>query len=282
MQKIVFIIGPTATGKTKLGVDLAKKFDGEIISADSRQVYKYMDIGTGKDLSEYGEIKVWGLDLVNPDYDFNVSEFRKYALAAIYDIQKRNKLPVVVGGTGFYVKAILKPWDTMDIKPDENLRKKLEGYTVSKLQEELTKADKNKWEQMNQSDRLNPRRLVRAIELAGRMIPKQVQNDIDPLIIGLKASYDLLYERIDRRVGKRLAQGMAEELDSLRRFKTRPKTLGYGGETAREWQFAEHAYARRQMSYFRNLGLTFQIKWLDINDENLFDKVVEMVEDYLA
>ncbi|OGG06130.1 tRNA (adenosine(37)-N6)-dimethylallyltransferase MiaA [Candidatus Gottesmanbacteria bacterium RIFCSPHIGHO2_01_FULL_42_12] len=283
MDKTIFIIGPTATGKTKLGVELAKKFNGEIISADSRQVYKYMDIGTGKDLLEYKDIKYWGIDLCDPDYDFNVSEFRKYAIKAIKDISGRGKVPIIVGGTGFYVRAILKPWETMDIRPDENLRERLESLSITKLQEELKEKDIKKWERMNESDRLNTRRLVRAIETVGKIASSQApRNDTKNLIIGLTASYDLLYERIDKRVDQRIKNGMAEEKEKLKRFKKIPKTLGYGNESAKEWKFGEHAYARRQQSYFRNFGRSFNINWFDIYEENLLNKVVEMVGKYLA
>ncbi|MDO8514915.1 MAG: tRNA (adenosine(37)-N6)-dimethylallyltransferase MiaA [bacterium] len=258
-NRCLFIIGPTATGKTALGIELAKKFDGEIISADSRQVYRGMDIGTGKDLS-YPQ---WGIDLCDPDHEFNVSEFRKYALEKIKEIQTRNKLPIVVGGTGFYVKAILNPWETMDVKPNIKLREKLDKFSVSELQEELKKVDKNKWDVMNDSDRLNPRRLVRAIELAGKIASSQApRNDTDPMLIGLTAPYDFLYKRIDRRVEERIKNGMNEEKERLiKKYKKLPKTL---------WGPGEHNYARRQMSFFRNLVKTYKINWLDISTQNVF------------
>ncbi len=282
MNKILFIVGPTATGKTKLGIELARKYNGEVISADSRQVYKGMDIGTGKDLKEYDNVKYWGVDLCEPDYDFNVSEYRKYALEKINDIQKRDKLPIIVGGTGFYIKALLNPWETIDIKPNNKLRQKLSGFSVTQLQKELQKVNKNKWNSMNTSDRQNPRRLIRAIETAssrhsGRS-PESIVADV--LIIGLTAPYKYLYERIDRRVDDRIKNGVEKEKKRLiKKYKKLPKTLGYGSQTVQEWKFAEHNYTRRQMTYFEHQFP--QINWFDIRQENLIQKIEDVIGDYL-
>lgn len=263
-NRCLFIIGPTATGKTSLGIYLAKKFSGEIISADSRQVYRGMDIGTGKDKS-YPQ---WGIDLCDPDHDFNVSEFRKYALEKIEEIQKRNKLPIVVGGTGFYVKAILNPWETIDIKPNQELRERLLNCSIVELQNELQKINQSKWENMNESDRQNPRRLVRAIELAGRSTTNSGLPTPDSLIIGLTAPYEFLYKRIDQRIEERIKNGMNEERERLiKKYKKLPKTL---------WGPGEHDYARRQMSYFRNLGKTYHINWFDISKKNYLNDIIEL------
>jgi tRNA dimethylallyltransferase len=272
MSKVLFIIGPTATGKTGLGIELAKRFNGEIISADSRQVYRGMDIGTGKDLS----FPQWGLDLCDPDYDFSVSEFRKYAVSKINEIQNRGKLPIIVGGTGFYVKAILSPWETMDIKPDPQLRQRLDRYTVIQLQKKLKKVDLKRWDLMNESDQKNPRRLIRAIEVSGKSAMNHEQRTMNSLIIGLTAPYDYLYERIDKRVEERLKGGIAEEIQELKKFKKLPKTLGYNGESPQEWKFAEHNYARRQMSFFRNLEKEFKIYWFDITRKNYYDDIIKL------
>ncbi|NCS99922.1 tRNA (adenosine(37)-N6)-dimethylallyltransferase MiaA, partial [Candidatus Parcubacteria bacterium] len=135
MYKLLIICGPTATGKTRLGIELAKKFNGEIVSADSKQVYRGMDVGTGKDLPvssklqlsaqsfqlgyyEIKRVKVWLLDIVEPDYKFNVADYKKCADAIVEDIWKRKKLPIVVGGTGFYIKAIVDGIETMGVLPD--------------------------------------------------------------------------------------------------------------------------------------------------------------------
>ena len=189
MNKLLFIVGPTATGKTALALSLAKKFGGELISADSRQVYRGMDIGTGKDLPSNSELRImnyelgirskklkigyrkrdevpiWLVDIVEPDYVFNVGEYKHLAGEIIQDIQARKKLPIVVGGTGLYVRALLRPWDEIFIPPNAILRRKLDKLTVEELQIELKKITAEKFESMNHSDQNNPRRLIRAIEI---------------------------------------------------------------------------------------------------------------------
>jgi tRNA dimethylallyltransferase len=138
-DKILVVCGPTATGKTSLGIELAKKFNGEIISADSRQVYKEMDIGTGK---EWGEgVDIWGYDLVAPKEDFNVSQFLKFAEEKILDIKSRKKIPIIVGGTGFYIKGIVDGIETVEIPQNKSLRKILEEKTVDELFEMLSGID---------------------------------------------------------------------------------------------------------------------------------------------
>lgn len=280
MDKLLIITGATATGKTSLSIELAKKFNGEIVSADSRQVYKFMDIGTGKDKNEYlkNGIKVWGIDLVNPDYNFNVSDYLKFVVPTISDIQKRNKLPILVGGTALYIKALLEPIETLNVPPNEVLRNNLENYSVGNLQEELKKIDEEKWKKMNLSDRKNPRRLVRAIEVAKFLIENSstqaVQSEAavknDTLLISLAAGYDFLYRRIDTRVDDRIKQGALEEVEKLlkmgysfslpsmtasgyKEFKDYPFGNSLSGETlatcVQQWKFNEHNYARRQFSF---------------------------------
>ncbi len=313
MDKLLVITGPTATGKTALGLELARKFNGEILSADSRQVYRGMDIGTGKDLPENSKfeirnlkigapsgvtfgfyriagVPVWGLDIVEPDYPFNVSDYVDYANAVITDIQNRNKLPIIIGGTGHYIKELLSPSETLHIPPDPKLRNKLKNFSLAELQQELIAIGRDKWESMNNSDRNNPRRLVRAIEVAEQKSPLGWRSSPanrrgaglkklpirKTLIIGLWAPYDFLYKRIDKRVDERVAGGMAEEKIKLRKYKSLPNTLGYKNEALQKWKFAEHAYARRQMTWWRKQP---DINWLDISRgnipaaaENLIDK----------
>lgn len=266
MNKLLVITGPTATGKTKLGIELAKKFNGEILSADSRQIYKGMDIGTGKDKDLYQKegVKVWGIDLVEPDSNFSVFDWVEHAAGVIRDIRERGKLPIVVGGTGQYIKELLNPSETLHIPPDFRLRKKLEKLLLPKLQEKLQKVNPKRWAQMSESDQKNPRRLVRAIEVAGKIDSGPIKiladfqgkpdqnDDRDILIIGLTAPYKYLYQRIDKRVEERIKNGVEEEKERLlKKYKKLPKSLGYSNETARRWKFAEHAYARRQMTYLR-------------------------------
>ena len=173
MQKLLVICGPTSVGKTSLAIRLAKKFNGEIVSADSRQVYKKMDIGTGKDLpansklqtlnSKLGfyliqSIKLWGYDLVEANEEFNVSEYLNIAKTVITDIQKRGKLPILVGGSGFYIKGVIDGIPTVNIPANKELRNKLESMTAPDLFEKLAELSAERAGSMNSSDKKNPRR----------------------------------------------------------------------------------------------------------------------------
>jgi len=326
-QKLLVICGPTATGKTSLGIELAKKFNGEVVSADSRQVYKEMDIGTGKDIGnvkcqmsnvksisndklqigyyEIEGVKVWLYDVVEPDYRFSVADWVKCAEVVIKDIWGRGKLPILVGGTGFYIKALIDGIESLGIPPDWELRKELSNYQIIELSNLLKKLDPEKWKKMNQSDRNNPRRLIRAIEIA-KKIPNSPPKTAGPpsaeklkinnlLVIGLRAPYRLLYQRIDQRVEERVEKGIIEEIQKLikKGYNWENSALGatigykewrpfFEGKASKEeiiqrWKFAEHAYARRQMTWFKK---NKRICWFDIYQKNWQYKVEESVEDW--
>jgi len=219
MNKILVISGPTATGKTQLAFKLAKKFNGELISADSRQVYKGMDIGTGK---EWGDVPIWGYDIVEPNQEWSAAHFVKLAEKLIPEIQSRGKLPIVVGGTGLYISNLLNPPETLNIPPDKKLRKELEKLSVAELQDRLKKADSKRFYGMNESDQQNPRRLVRAIEIAilaskGPTFLKR--SDLirrnDSLYIALIAPIKEIDRRIGDRVRQRIEKGPEEEVCGL-------------------------------------------------------------------
>lgn len=205
MRKLLIVTGPTATGKTALGIELARKFNGEIISADSRQIYKGNDVETGKDRS----FPQWGIDIAKPGDDFNVSAFVAYAQKIISDITARGKLPIVIGGTGQYIKELLNPSATLNVPLNPQLRAKLEKLSIDQLQKELAQMQPDKWKSMNQSDRNNPRRLVRAIEVARQdtrhpstsLRASKVQdiNTLDSLVIGLVGPRQILYNKIVER-----------------------------------------------------------------------------------
>ena len=185
MQKILFIVGPTAIGKTAFALKIAEEFNGDIISADSRQVYIGMDIGTGKDIphkfkvqsSKFkvenknipyyfdGKTKIWGLDLVAPNEEFSVADFARFAVPVINQIWADGKLPIVVGGTGLYIRALTQDLPDIFIPQNIKLRQKLHKLTTDQLQTELKQLSNTKFSSMNQSDQKNPRRLVRAIEI---------------------------------------------------------------------------------------------------------------------
>src|SRR3989344_1440959 len=215
MNKVLIICGPTAVGKTSLALELAKKFNGELLSADSRQVYKGMDIITGKDLPKDGT-KIYLTDLVFPNQDFNIAQWRKEALKVIEKLHSENKLPIVVGGTGFYIKALTENIKTINIPQNKNLRKQLKGKTVLELFEILTGINPVKAAQMNQSDKNNPRRLVRAIEVSQSSNKTQDNfKNFDYTIIGLTIPKHILFEKIDNRVEERIKQGALKEVEDL-------------------------------------------------------------------
>ena len=178
--KIVIILGPTASGKTALGVKLAAEFNGEIISADSRQVYRGMDIGTGKDLSEYRidkqEIPYHLIDIISPNTKFNLARYQKLALKAINDILSRGKLPIIVGGTGLYLQALADNYKLSDVKDNRQVRLDLEKKTTAELWKILIDIKPDFAVKLNNSDKNNPRRLVRYIEIisgSGDMVQKK-------------------------------------------------------------------------------------------------------------
>lgn len=273
ISKLLVICGPTATGKTKLAFDMAKKFNGELISADSRMVYKYMDIGTGKDIKKYG--KIFGYDLVNPNEEFSISNYSRFARKAINEIQKREHLPILVGGSGLYIKSVISDITTISVAPDKKLRKKLEIKTVDELFEKLLKINPERAKSMNDSDRRNPRRLIRAIEIAKKE-PESNFIKYDVLFVGLTANKEILKKRIGKRVDERINNGFEEELNFLKKkdfFRYVPsRTLGYKDWLDIEkWKLEEFKYAKRQMTWFKKES---QINWFDITTAK-FEKDVE-------
>ena len=275
-MKLLIICGPTATGKTELAVQLAKKFNGELVSADSRQVYRGMDIGTGKDREKI-DVPIWLYDVVNPDEEFSVSHYTKLAKHAIADISKRKKLPIIVGGTGLYIQALVEPFETTDIPPDTKLREKLAMASVEEMQSML---DPKILRSMNESDRQNPRRLMRKLEIASSLQknlqekPLKEKNNI--LMIGLTAPMPILYRRIDERVDQRLRQGMANEVRLLvkRYGRNVPAMSALGYRSLEHWKRDEHRLAKRQMTWFKKQA---HIVWFDVVDAGLRSKVAEAV-----
>ncbi len=231
------IYGPTVSGKTDLAISLAKKLNGELISADSRQVYQGLDIGTGK-VSPGAKvtkhqgywivdgIKINGFDLVQPQDNFSAADFVKFAKEKIKEIQKSKKLPIIVGGTGFYIKSSINGIPSSGVGQNPELRQNLEKLSVSQLYQKLQLTDPIRAKQMNQSDSKNPRRLIRAIEIATQNQNLKIKNQRlnirnwkleigNYLIIGLTAPNEYLYKRADNWVDKRLELGMIEESQNL-------------------------------------------------------------------
>lgn len=307
MEKLLIICGPTATGKTNLALCLAKKFAGELISADSRQVYKGMDIGTGKDVGDtkfitrryptrvnphhlnFGyflvdSVKIWGLDIVNPDYKFNVSDYIAYVQIVLEEIYKRNSLPILVGGTGLYIKAVVDGIDTANVPPNQETRKKLENKPAPELFSLLYKFDPKKARLMNNSDKNNPRRLIRAIEIAEfnksqKKKEKRSKRKFNPLFIGLSGEKNILAERIDQRVNERFEKNIIGEVTTLvkkgydwclpsmsglgyREWKPYLESKDNLEEIVKRWKIDEYRFALRQLTWFNK---DKRIHWFDVN-----------------
>ena len=293
-QKIIAVVGPTASGKTALAVRLALAFDGELVSADSRQVYRGMDIGTGKERDplpgQDGVSMLLGvpqhlIDLLEPDEVFSLADWQKRAFAVIADILARGKLPILVGGTGLYVKAVVDALDLPDAPPDPGLRRRLGRKTTAELLWELRDFDPQKAKTI---DRFNKRRLIRAIEIARAVVGKGPRKNVwphyDVLQIGINLPREELYRRIDTRVDEQIARGLLDEVCRLvkRYGKKLPALSGIGyrelvelvgvdnyqplqmaNATARI-KFDTHAYARRQMTWFRK---DTRIRWVVDQEE---------------
>lgn len=299
MNELLVICGPTATGKTGLAVKLAKKFNGELISADSRQVYQGMNIGTGKDHPK--GIKIHLIDVLKPNQEFSVSQYYRLAWQVIRKIWKKGKLPILVGGTGFYIKAVVDGIATKDIPPNPKIRQDMKDWTVEQLYQYLENFDPLKVASLNKSDRNNPRRLIRAIEITAFRKENpgwQPKEHKKPLVffVGLKVDYKGLYKRIDKRVIQRVKMGAEKEVRGLIKKGyswdlPAMNSMGYiqwkpflEGKMSREevikrWQFAEHAYARRQMTWFRK---DKRINWFDISQKRWQDRIVKLTRGWLG
>ena len=272
-QKIIVVLGPTASGKSDLAVEIARQFNGEVISADSRQVYKYMDIGTGKvTKKEMGGIKHHLLDVVHPKKVFTAMDFKKQAEKAIGEILKKGKTPIVCGGTGFYIHTLLGA-GFPEIEPDKKLRKELEKKTADELFKMLKKLDETRAKTI---DPKNKRRLVRAVELCeklGKVPPLKSdfnaeKSDFDVLYLGIKREDKNLKELIKKRLIKRIRQGMIAEVKKLREMGVSWKRLeDFGleyryvgrhlqGKLSREEMIEQlnseiNKYSKRQMTWFK-------------------------------
>jgi len=282
-QKIVVIVGPTASGKSSLAVKIAQKFNGEIISADSRQVYKGMDIGTGKIAKkEMAKIPHHLLDVVSPKKQFTVARYKRLVAQAIKKIIKRGKIPVICGGTGFYIQVITENISIPEIKPDVKLRVALEKKTTKELFSQLKKMDPRRAKNIDQNNR---RRLIRALEIiikSGKKVPLlKSEPKYETLFIGVKRGMKELKELIQSRLLKRLKIGMVKEVINLKKSGLSWKRLEDFGleyryvayylqnklsydEMIKKLQKEIEHYAKRQMTWFsRNK----KINWIKNQSE---------------
>lgn len=212
-KNAVVILGATATGKTSCAVTIAKKFGGEIISADSRQVYRGLDLGSGKDLSEYGDVPYHLVDIVSLPDEYNVYRFQKDFSRVFDEVRERNALPVIAGGTGMYLDSVIREYRFRDVPKNPGLRAELAPYSLEALRDRLLK---KKSEIHNRTDLDIRERLVRAIEIAeSPHEQKALPVYLEPVILGIRFPRDELRLRIKSRLEARIAQGMIEEVASI-------------------------------------------------------------------
>lgn len=213
---LLVILGPTASGKTKVAIEIAKVLNGEIISADSRQVYRGMDIGTGKDLGEYGTVPYHLIDIVDPGYEFNVFEYQKRFFEVFEKIQERNRLPIMVGGTGMYIEAVIKGYPLVEVPLNPDLRQELARLSMEELASRLFRLNPRLH---NSTDLLDRQRLIRAIEIAEGRIQKppsdSIASALHPIIFGLRWPRAILRRRITERLRRRLNEGLIQEVKEL-------------------------------------------------------------------
>ncbi|HEY6871462.1 MAG TPA: tRNA (adenosine(37)-N6)-dimethylallyltransferase MiaA [Geobacteraceae bacterium] len=290
---LLVILGPTASGKTRLGVGLARALSGEIISADSRQVYREMDIGTGKDLAEYGEIPYHLIDIVAPGSEFDVFRFQRRFLEAFANIRGRGRLPILVGGTGMYLEAVLRGYRLIEVPENPDLRAELAGQSTEALAERLKRSATRLH---NTTDLLDRNRLVRAIEIADyeRDHAPEPLPEIRPLVLGVRWERARLRERITARLRERLGNGLIAEVERLHAAGIPWERLEFygleyryvarhlkgeltGNDLFQKLNSAIHDFAKRQETWFRRMERNGSaIRWVDGAGEPL-DEALRIV-----
>lgn len=276
MEKVIVILGATATGKSALAVKIARKMNGEIISADSRQVYKYLDIGTGKiTTKEMRVVPHHLLDVANPKKKFSVVEYQKLATKKIEEILNQKKLPIICGGTGFYIDAITKGIIFPEVPPNPKLRKELDKKPLSELIQILKTLDKSRAKNI---DLQNKVRLIRAIEIAKALgkVPKikEAKQKYKFVKIGIYLPEDILKKKIEKRVKGMFKAGLLKEIKKLKKLGVSKKRLQEFGfeynEPTEEKVITETIkYTKRQMTWFKRDN---DIKWFAPAD---FDKILK-------
>lgn len=287
---MITILGPTACGKTDLAAHLAYYIDGEIISADSRQVYRGMDIGTGKDLADYTvngrQIPYHLIDICDPGEKYNLFRYQQDFHKAYSDIRSRGKVPVLCGGTGLYIESVLRGYSLSPVPQNPELRKSLEGRSLAELTDILVNLKEQTGSVMhNTTDVDSCQRAIRAIEIESynlqTPLEKRAMPPVDSLVIGVSIDRDLRRERITRRLKQRLDNGMVDEIRGLLDKGVSRDDLVYYGleykyvtmyavgelsydEMFRQLEIAIHQFAKRQMTWFRGMERRgVKINWID-------------------
>lgn len=298
-EKVVVIVGPTAVGKTKLGVELAKSFGGEVISGDSMQVYRGMDIGTAKVTEkEMDGIVHHLIDIKEPTESFSVAEFQGLVKSLITKLNQQGKIPIIVGGTGLYVSSVIYNYNFPDVPEDKEYRQELENYVhvhgVDKLHEKLKQVDPISYELIHPN---NYRRVIRALEvyhvtnktIHDYQTNQATESPYDYILIGLTMDRVLLYERINNRVDLMVEAGLIEEAMELHRQDVKNcqsvQAIGYKeiydyieGRLSKEEAIDilkqnSRRYAKRQLTWFRN---KMNVQWFELNNDNFFEKKQEI------
>ena len=286
MQQLITILGPTASGKTPLAVAVAKRVGGEIVSADSRQVYRRMDIGTGKDLAEYDGVPYHLIDICEPGTKYNLFEYQQDFLDVYENIVARGVQPILCGGTGLYIEAVLKGYHLSPVPQNQPLRDRLEGHSLEELTMMLEDLKRRSGSVMhNTTDVDSAQRAIRAIEIETYNLehpaPLRELPAIDSLIIGVNIDREERRKKITRRLKARLEEGMVDEVRALLDSGIAPENLLYYGleykyvteyvlgivsydEMFRLLEIAIHQFAKRQMTWFRGMERRgFTIHWID-------------------
>ena len=289
-QKMITILGPTASGKTSVAAALALRTGGEIISADSRQVYRRMDIGTGKDLADYtiGDVQIpyHLIDIAEPGTKYNLFQYQQDFHEAYDEIRSRGKLPILCGGTGLYIEAVLGGYSLSPVPQNQALRDSLEGKSLEELTRMLVELKRQNGSNMhNRTDVDTAQRAIRAIEIETYNLehptPERQMPQVESLIIGINIDRELRREKITRRLKARLDEGMCDEIQGLIDGGVNPEDLIYYGleykfiteyvigrtsydEMFRQLEIAIHQFAKRQMTWFRGMERRgFTIHWID-------------------
>jgi tRNA dimethylallyltransferase len=308
---VIAIVGPTAVGKSELALHLAQYFPLEIISADSRQVYRYMDIGTNKpSLAERASVPHHVIDVVKPDEDFSLVMYHQLAIEALKAVQQKGKLPLLVGGSGLYVWSLVEGWKIPQVPPDQKLRRQLESRAEQEdsrsLYRELQDIDSVAAAKINPS---NIRRIIRALEIyhATGQPPSQLQRKEVPsfstLVIGLTRDRSELYRKIDGRVDKMIQRGLVEEVEQLLKKGYSPSlpsmsSIGYKQigqflrgevtlpEAIDKIKYETHRLARHQYAWFRLSDS--KIRWFDVSEAEgkasivALNKVKGLIEGFIS
>ncbi|KGP73507.1 tRNA (adenosine(37)-N6)-dimethylallyltransferase MiaA [Pontibacillus yanchengensis] len=301
-QPVVAVVGPTGVGKTKLSVEIAKRFNGEIISGDSMQIYKGMDIGTAKVTEEEKQgIPHYMVDIKDPSETFSVAEFQQLVQGYIDEIAAKGKLPVIVGGTGLYIQSVLYDFQFSEQQRDQQfvsmLERQIEEEGIAPLYDKLKKVDPV------QADKVHPnnkRRVIRALEVyekSGLTMTEYQQQQkqespYDPILIGLNMDREELYTRINRRVDNMIHEGLVNEVNSLYSKGLESaqslQAIGYKeflpyiygdiplSEAIENLKLHSRRYAKRQLTYFRN---KLDVNWYIISEENVNKKFEEILDE---